>query len=92
MYYLNLRNGNVGLSGGVVAWLPVCKRFGPLLNVEPNFRAPLGEFEEFIASIAAVEEAEADGIMPKGISFIFASIEACTQPVKENTIFILITV
>lgn len=78
-----MRNGNVGLSGGVV-WLPVCRRFGPLLNVEPNFRAPLGEFAAFIASIAAVDDADAEGIIPKGISFIFASIEAWTQPEKKN--------
>lgn len=58
----------------------MCKRFGPPLNVEPSFRAPLGELAEFMASMAAVEEADTEGIIPKGISFILASIEACTQP------------
>lgn len=52
--------------------------------MEPSLRAPRGELEECMASIAVVDDAEADGIIPNGISFILASIEACTQPMKEK--------
>lgn len=92
--YLARLSGNVGLSGGVSPpWLPpttICCNecfFVTLLKGAPSLRGPRGDADVMplfvLASIAAVEPADADGTIPiVGV----ASIDACTQPTNRNQI------
>lgn len=90
--YLARLSGNVGLSGGVSPpWLPPptticcneCFLVTPLKGA-PSLRGPRGDADVMplfvLASIAAVEPAEADGTIPiVGV----ASMDACTQPAER---------